>query len=468
VAAPVVVILAAGKGTRMRSALPKLLHPICGRPMIGWPVEVARAAGAEKIVVVDAPGEPLAPHLEPDVTLVVQPEALGTGDAVRAAVGEIAPEDTVVVLYGDVPLIRAATVLELAAAHAGSSAEATMLTAVLADPAGFGRVVRDGDGHVLKVVETKTPGDATAQELLIDEVNTGIYAFSGATLVPALDQITNANAQGEYYLPDVLAVLRAGGHRVGGHRLADPMEMFNVNDRVQLALATAEAQRRITTRHMLAGVTFIRPEASTVDADVTLAEDVVIEPGSSLHGTTVVGAGSRIGPHTTLIDARVGAASSVVHSYVNGATIADRVSVGPFASLRPGTHLRDGSKAGTFVEIKNSDVGAGSKVPHLSYIGDADIGENVNLGAATITANYNARTRVKARTTIGANVKTGVDTTLVPPVTLGDGAYTAAGSVIGQDVPPGALAGSPGVARAAQRNVEGYADPEKPRESGLP
>jgi bifunctional UDP-N-acetylglucosamine pyrophosphorylase / glucosamine-1-phosphate N-acetyltransferase len=445
----------------MRSSVPKLLHPICGRPMIGWPVEVARAAGAAKIVVVDAPGTPLVPHLDSDVKVVVQEQALGTGDAVRAAVAEMAPDDTVIVLYGDVPLIRPETVSALAAAHEASPAEATMLTAVLEDPTGYGRVVRDGDGNVLKVVETKKPGDATADELLIDEVNTGIYAFSGATLVPALAQISNDNAQGEYYLPDVLAILRAGGHHVGGHQLGDPVEMFNVNDRVQLARATAEAQRRIHTAHMLAGATIINPEATTIDAGVILGEDVVIEPGTGLHGATTVGVGSRIGPHSTLTDATVGAGSKVIHSYVNGAKIGDRVSVGPFAYLRPGTVLRTGSKAGTFVEIKNSDVGEGSKVPHLSYIGDADIGDNTNLGAATITANYDAKTKDKSRTTIGSNVKTSVDTTLIAPVEVGDGAYTAAGSVIGQDVPPGALAGSPGVARAAQVNVEGYAERTK-------
>jgi bifunctional UDP-N-acetylglucosamine pyrophosphorylase/glucosamine-1-phosphate N-acetyltransferase len=279
--------------------------------------------------------------------------------------------------------------------------------------------------------------------------------------VPALGAISNENAQGEYYLPDVLAILRTSGHQVGGHQLGDPVEMFNVNDRVQLARATGEAQLRINRAHMLAGATIINPEATTIDADVRLAEDVVVEPGTSLQGKTTVGAGSRIGPHSTLIDATVGEGSHVIHSYVLSTIIGDRVSVGPFAYLRPDTILRDGSKVGTFVEIKNSDVGAGSKVPHLSYIGDADIGEDVNLGAATITANYDAKTRSKARTTIGSKVKTSVDTTLVAPVTLGDGAFTAAGSVIGQDVPPGALAGSPGVARSAQHNVEGYADRQK-------
>jgi bifunctional UDP-N-acetylglucosamine pyrophosphorylase/glucosamine-1-phosphate N-acetyltransferase len=446
----------------MRSSLPKLLHPVCGRPMIGWAVQAARSAGASKIVVVDAPGTPLASHLEPDVTVVIQAQALGTGDAVRAAENELSVGDTVIVLTGDAPLIRPETVSALAAAHEASPAEATVLTAVLADPAGYGRVVRDSFGNVLKVVETKHPGDATAEEMLISEVNAGVYAFTGATLVPALAELSNENAQGEYYLPDVLGILRTRGHTVGGHVLADPVEMSGVNDRLQLAQVVTEAQRRIQVAHMLAGATIVNPATTTIDAGVVLAEDVIIEPGTSLRGATRVGAGSTIGPHSTLIDARVGEGSTVLHAYVNDATIHNGVSVGPFAYLRPGTVLRDRSKAGTFVEIKNSDVGEGSKVPHLSYIGDADIGEEVNLGAATITANYDAKTKTKTRTTIGAKVKTSVDTTLVSPVTLGEGAFTAAGSVIGQDVPPGALAGSPGVARSAQRNVEGYSERTNP------
>jgi bifunctional UDP-N-acetylglucosamine pyrophosphorylase/glucosamine-1-phosphate N-acetyltransferase len=455
VPAPVVVILAAGKGTRMRSSIPKLLHPICGRPMIGWPVAVARAADAAKIIVVDAPGTPLADQLEADVTTVVQEQALGTGDAVRAAVAELAPDDTVIVVTGDAPLIRPRTISALAAAHEASSAEATMLTAVLGDPTGYGRVVRDQEGNVLKVVETKQPGDATAEELLIREVNTGVFAFSGATLVPALAAISNDNSQGEYYLPDVLTVLQADGHHVGAHQLEDPVEMSGINDRVQLAAVTAEAQRRIHEEHMLAGATIVNPTTTTIDVDVRLAADVVIEPGSCLHGHTVVGTGSRIGPHSTLIDATVGEGSTVVHSHVLGATIHDGVSVGPFAYLRPGADLRDGSKAGTFVEIKNTVVGEGAKVPHLSYIGDAEIGANSNLGASTITANYDGVN--KHRTTIGANVHSAVDTTFVAPVRIGDDVWIGAGSVITDDIPDGAL----GIARARQSNVADYNERKK-------
>jgi bifunctional UDP-N-acetylglucosamine pyrophosphorylase/glucosamine-1-phosphate N-acetyltransferase len=457
VAAPVVVILAAGQGTRMRSRTPKLLHPLCGRAMIDWPVAAAREAGAGKIVVVDAPGEPLRAHLDPTVHTAVQAQPRGTADAVRAAGAHIDRGATVIVLAGDVPLIRRETLSALAEAHAASGAAATMATAVLDDPSGYGRVVRAGDGTVERVVETKAPGDATAEELRIREVNTGIFAFDGEPLLDALQQVRGDNAQGELYLPDVLPILRAGGHTVAAFEVADPAEMQGINDRRQLAAVRAVAQRRIIDVHMLAGVTVVDPAATVIDVAVTIDADAVIEPFTSLHGTTAVGEGSTIGPHSTLHDARVGAGATVLHSFVREAQIGDRVSVGPFAYLRPGTILREGSKAGTFVEIKNSDVGAGSKVPHLSYIGDADIGEATNLGASTITANYDGHR--KHRTTIGSRVKTSVDTTFVAPVSIGDDAYTGAGSVISKDVPPGAL----GIARARQQNIEGYAQRRRER-----
>jgi bifunctional UDP-N-acetylglucosamine pyrophosphorylase / glucosamine-1-phosphate N-acetyltransferase len=454
-----VVILAAGQGTRMRSGTPKLLHPLCGRLMIGWPVAAATKAGAGRIVVVDAPGERLRPELGDDIAIAIQEQPRGTGDAVKAAQEHFSAGDTVVVLNGDVPLIAPETIEALVAARESTGAAATIVTAVLEDPSGYGRVVRGADGTVLRVVETKTTGDATEEEWAIQEVNAGIYAFDSALLADALAQVTSDNSQGEYYLPDVLAILRDGGGTVTALELADTGEILQINDRRQLAEVRAEAQRRINDAHMLAGVTIVDPAATVIDVGVTLAQDAVIAPFTSLHGTTTVGSGSTIGPNSTLIDTRVGEGAKVLHSYVTDATIEDRVSVGPFAYLRPGAILREGSKAGTFVEIKNSEVGPGSKVPHLSYIGDATIGPGTNIGAATITANYDGYN--KHRTTIGAGVRTGVDTTLVAPVTVGDEAYTAAGSVIGQDVPPGALAGSPGVARKAQHNVEGYAERRK-------
>jgi bifunctional UDP-N-acetylglucosamine pyrophosphorylase/glucosamine-1-phosphate N-acetyltransferase len=459
VAAPVVVILAAGQGTRMRSGTPKLLHEICGRPMIAWPVAAARDAGASRVVVVDNPERRLEAVLDPDVTLAVQQEPRGTADAARAGAAEFAAGNTVVVLNGDAPLISGEAIRSLVEAHTRAFAAATIGTVILDDPSGYGRVVRGADGMVQRVVETKAPGDATDAELQISEVNTGLFAFDGDALLAALDQVDPQNAQGELYLPDVLPALRAQGRTVIAHGLADPSEMLGINDRVALADVTAVAQRRIHERHMLAGVTIVNPAATVIDAGVEIGRDTVIAPFSSLHGTTRIGDHATVGPLSTLIDASVGHGANIVHSYVQGAAIGDRVNVGPFAFLRPGTILREGAKAGTFVEIKNSDIGAGAKVPHLSYIGDTDIGERTNIGAGTITANYDGKN--KNRTTIGAGAFVSVDTMFVAPVSLGDGAYTAAGSVITHDVPPGAL----GVARARQRNIDGYSDRRKERDA---
>ncbi len=443
----------------MRSAVQKLLHPLCGKPIIAWPIAAAQAAGASKVVVVDSPERRLEPMLSDGVVLAVQEQPLGTADAVRAATTEIDDSQTVIVINGDAPLITAETLTGLAEDHERCGAAATIVTMVLDDPTGYGRVVRAPDGTVERVAETKVPGDASELELHIREVNTGMFAFEGAALKSALQEVRPDNSQGEHYLPDVLPILRRHERTVTAHELSDPEELLQVNDRRQLAEVTAVAQRQIHERHMLAGVTIVNPAATVIDAGVELAQDTVIAPFTSLLGATSVGTGSTIGPSSTLIDARVGEGSTVLHSYVTGAVVGDRVSVGPFAYLRPGTVLREGSKAGTFVELKNTDVGARSKVPHLSYIGDAQIGEDTNLGASTITANYDGYR--KNPTTIGHRVKTSVDTTLIAPVSVGDDAYTAAGSVISTDVPPGAL----GVARSRQSNIEDYAERVREREA---
>ncbi|WP_272476265.1 bifunctional UDP-N-acetylglucosamine diphosphorylase/glucosamine-1-phosphate N-acetyltransferase GlmU [Baekduia alba] len=433
------VVMAAGQGTRMKSATPKVLHEICGRPMVAWPVIAAQEAGAERVVVVAGPNVDLGPALPDGTRTATQPTPDGTGGAVLAALPETQPGIPVVVLSGDVPLISAAAIEELVAAHLHANAAATMATTLLDDPTGYGRVVRDAVGHVERVVETKAPGDATAAQLQIREINTGIYCFDHAALADALPRVGTENVQGERYLPDVLTLLRDQGLIIAAHVVEDPALTFGINDRVQLSDVTVIAQRRILEHHMRNGVTIIDPAATYVDAGVTIGQDTTIEPGTTIKGATTIGANT-----------------TIRSSYIVDATIADGVSVGPFAYLRPGAHLADGAKAGTFVEIKNSTIGAGSKVPHLSYIGDADVGPGTNLGASTITANYNNKTKAKNRTTIGANVKTSVDTTLVSPVSLGDGAYTAAGSVVTQDVPARALA----IARARQHNIEGYADRE--------
>jgi bifunctional UDP-N-acetylglucosamine pyrophosphorylase / glucosamine-1-phosphate N-acetyltransferase len=450
VTAPTVVILAAGQGTRMRSRTPKGLHDLCGQPMIAWPVAAALAAGAGKVVVVDGPQRPLEGRLPEGVDVAIQPEANGTGGAVQAAVAHLGDEP-VLVLNGDVPLVTAEALAALLQAHADGGAQATVASMVLDDPAGYGRVVRNDDGSVARVVETKVAGDATAQELAIREVNAGVYAFDGAALKGALERLTPDNAQGELYLPSTLELL----DRVAAHPLDDPTLLLGVNDRVDLARVRALAQARIHQAHMRAGVTIVDPAGTLVDVTVAIGADTVVEPSCFLRGQTNIGKGCTIGPLTTLIDTALGDEVRVPHSYLVECEVRAGASVGPFAYLRPGTLLRERSKAGTFVEIKNSDIGEGTKVPHLSYIGDADVGPNTNLGAATITANYDGAR--KHRTTVGANVRTSVDSTLVAPVTIGDGATVAANSAITEDVPPGAL----GIARERQTNIEGYAERKK-------
>jgi bifunctional UDP-N-acetylglucosamine pyrophosphorylase/glucosamine-1-phosphate N-acetyltransferase len=442
----------------MRSQMPKLLHPICGRPMIAWSVAAAREAGAGRVVVVDSPSRSLDEALGDGVAVAIQERALGTADAVRSAADQFRDAQTVIVFNGDHPLVRSETLAELAATHARTGAAATIATAVLDDPSGYGRVIRAPDGSVERVAETKSPGDATARELHIREVNTGLIAFEAQELLAALERVGSSNAQGECYLPDVLPIIRADGRSVLAHEVSDPGTMMGVNDRAQLAAVRALAQARIHERHMLDGVTIVDPSTTVIDADVEIAADAVIAPFTSLHGASRIGGGATVGPLSTLIDTSVGEGARVVHTYSDRAEIGDRANVGPFSFLRPGTILREASKAGAFVEIKNSDVGPGSKVPHLSYIGDATIGEGTNVGAGTITANYDGSK--KHRTQIGSGAFIGVDTMLVAPVTVGDLAYTAGGSVITKDVPPGAL----GVARERQRNIEGYADRRKERE----
>jgi bifunctional UDP-N-acetylglucosamine pyrophosphorylase/glucosamine-1-phosphate N-acetyltransferase len=450
--ASTVVILAAGRGTRMRSATPKLAHELCGRPLLAWPVEAALAAGAGRVVVVVGADDGLAGLLGEGVEVAVQQQPLGTADAVAAAAGLIDRDGVVIVLAGDVPLVEAELLRELGDQHRASDAVATMVTAVLADPAGYGRVVRGAADEFVRVVETKVAGDASAAELAITEVNTGIYAFDGGALLDALEDVGTENAQGERYLPDVLEILRARDAPIATFAASDPAIVLGVNDRVGLAAVREVAQRRIQERHMLAGVTIVAPASTSIDVAVAIGEDTVIEPCTQLRGSTRIGRDATVGPHSTLIDALIGDGVSIVHSHLVRCEVRDGASVGPFAYLRPDALLRERSKVGTFVEVKNSDIGVGSKVPHLSYVGDADIGESSNLGAGSITANYDGSS--KHRTTIGARVHGGVDTSFVAPVTIGDDAWTAAGTVVTADVPPGALA----IARSRQRNVERYSE----------
>lgn len=440
----------------MRSELPKVLHPLCGRPMLAWPVGAAIEAGAGKVGVIASPGRDLSIAVPDQATVVEQPVANGTGGAVRAASELIAAAAeqgaSVLVLSGDVPLISAETISELMATHTEAEAAATVMSAVLEDPGTYGRIVRNAAGDFERIVETKAAGDATAEQLEIREVNAGIYAFEAAALLPALERISNDNAQGEYYLPDTLPEIAAAGGHVAVYTASDPAVMLGVNNRADLAVVEAEARRRILHRHMLAGVTVVDPNSTWIDADVRIAPDTTILPGCSLRGATSIGSGSVIGPVSTLTDAVVGEQVTMPHSYLVGCEIESGCTVGPFAYLRPGAVLRAGSKAGTFVEIKNSDLGPGAKVPHLSYIGDAQIGAGANIGAGTITANYDGFR--KHRTKIGEGARVGVDTMLIAPVEVGADAYTAGGSVISKDVPDGAL----GISRSQQRNIDNFAD----------
>ncbi len=449
--APTVLVMAAGEGTRMRSTLPKVLHPVCGRPMVAWPVRAAREAGVGRVAAIVSPDRDLSGALPDGVETIVQPEADGTGGALRAALELIENSDTVLVLSGDHPLISAEVIEELLETHRSEDAVATVTTVELDDPGSYGRIVRGKRGQVKKIVEAKEPGDASEEELAITEVNAGTYVFDAKPLADALAEISNDNAQGEYYLGDVLPLLRKKG-TIAAYRSSDDGVNLGVNTRADLARATEEAKRRLLNEHMLAGVTIVDPASTWIEADVEIAADATIEPGCFLRGATSVGRGSVIGPATTLIESRIGEDVEVPHSYLVECEAADGATIGPFAYIRPGTRLGAESKAGSFVEIKNSDVGAGSKVPHLSYIGDADIGAGTNLGAGTITANYDGVR--KHRTVVGRGVRTGVDTALVAPINIGDGAYTGAGSVITADVPEKAL----GIARAEQRNVKDYAE----------
>ena len=418
---------------------------------MAWPILAAREAGAGRIAAIVSPGQDLSVGLPEDVETLEQPEPDGTGGAIRAATALIEQSETVLVLSGDVPLISAETIAGLLAAHDSSPAAATMLTIELDDPAAYGRVVRAASGEVERVVEAKAAGDADPEQLAIGEINAGTYAFDAAPLAAALAGLSNDNAQGEYYLPDVFPALREAGHTVAAHLADDLAVTMGVNNRVDLAAVEAEARRRLLEAHMLAGVTVVDPGSTWVDAGVEIGVDARIEPGTTLRGETAVGAHAVVGPQSTLIDSSVGIESTVAHSYLVECDVLDGCSVGPFAYLRPGAVLDAGAKAGTFVEIKNSHIGKGAKVPHLAYIGDADVGPASNLGAGTITANYDGFR--KHRTVIGRDVRIGVDTMLIAPVEVGDSAYTAAGAVIKDDVPEGALA----VSENAQRNIDGYA-----------
>jgi bifunctional UDP-N-acetylglucosamine pyrophosphorylase/glucosamine-1-phosphate N-acetyltransferase len=453
-----VLIMAAGQGTRMRSDTPKVLHRVAGKALVEWVADAARAAGAERVVAIVRPGDGVAEGLPDDIEVAEQKEGEGTGAAVLAARdavlgtsgGDGAGSGPVVILSGDQPLITPGQLEGLLAEHEREQARATLLTTDQLDPAGYGRIVRDSSGNVDRIFETKYTDGLTPEELAVREVNLGTYVFDAQTLFDALDNVDLE--QGERYLTGVFPLIRQEGGTIAAHMTDDADAALGINDRVGLMAADEAAQRRIIESHARAGVTFLQPGTTRVEAGVTIGRDSTIGPGAVLEGTTTIGERCQIGPHTTVRDGTIHDGASVMHSVVLEAEVGADAKVGPFSYLRPGTVIGEGAKVGTFVEIKNSDIGAGAKVPHLSYLGDADVGEGSNIGASTITANYDGRK--KHRTKLGKSVKTGIHTSLVAPLDVGDRAYTGAGSTINEDVPDGAL----GIGRAKQRNIEGYAD----------
>ncbi|QJW35959.1 bifunctional UDP-N-acetylglucosamine diphosphorylase/glucosamine-1-phosphate N-acetyltransferase GlmU [Cellulosimicrobium protaetiae] len=481
VAPAAVIVLAAGEGTRMKSSTPKMLHTLAGRSLLGHVLVAARSLDPALLaVVVRHERDRVAEHavsVDPDAVVVDQDEIPGTGRAVQCALvaldakahaqalvagvpdGEEGRglgdglEGPVVVTAGDTPLLDGGTLAQLLAAHVADGNAVTMLTTELEDATGYGRVVRDGAGDVQRIVEHK---DASADERAIREINASIYVFDAAVLRRGLGTLGRDNAQGEVYLTDVVAAARAEGGSVRALVSADPTIVEGVNDRVQLATLRAELNRRILEDWMREGVTVVDPTSTWVDVDVELARDVTLLPGTQLHGATVVAEGATIGPDTTLTDTEVGAGATVTRTHGSLAVLGAGTSVGPFAYLRPGTVLGARGKIGTFVETKNAEIGEGSKIPHLSYVGDATIGEHTNIGAASVTVNYDGVH--KHRTVIGSHARTGADNMFVAPVSVGDGAYTAAGSVIRRDVPAGAL----GVSGGQQRNIEGWVERRRP------
>ncbi|SJM50007.1 bifunctional UDP-N-acetylglucosamine diphosphorylase/glucosamine-1-phosphate N-acetyltransferase GlmU [Gulosibacter sp. 10] len=454
-----IIILAAGKGTRMKSKTPKVLHSLGGIPLIGHVLRTAAALQPTHTVAVvrherDRVVEAIR-QLSPEVLVADQDETPGTGRAVEVGLDAL-PEGfdgDVVVLSGDVPLLDSVTVNRLLETHREERDDLTLLSAFYEDPTGFGRIVRDADGVFESIVEH---GDASEAQRRINEINAGVYAFSARACRSALDQVDQANEQGEKYLTDTAKVIKREGGRIAAFGVTDPWLVQGINDRAQLGATAREYNRRILDRWMKDGVTILDPDTTTIDADVTIGRDVEILPGTQLRGATTIAEDAIIGPDTTLVDCEVGAGATVKRTDATLSVIGERATIGPWSYLRANTVVGAGGKVGAFVETKNSTLGAGAKVPHLSYVGDAEIGEGSNLGAGSITANYDGVN--KHRTVVGRDVKIGSDNVLIAPVTVGDGAYTGAGTSIRKDVPAGALA----VNVAPQRNVEGWTAKNRP------
>ncbi|USK75140.1 bifunctional UDP-N-acetylglucosamine diphosphorylase/glucosamine-1-phosphate N-acetyltransferase GlmU [Peribacillus frigoritolerans] len=443
------IILAAGQGTRMKSKLYKVLHPVCGKPMVQHVIDQVNQLQIEDIVTVIGHGaEKVQDQLGDSCKYALQEQQLGTAHAVMQAESVLsAKSGTTLVICGDTPLIKAETMKELIALHEQSQAKATILTAYADNPAGYGRVLRGEGGLVEKIVEHK---DASEEERYVKEINTGTYCFDNQALFSALKKVSNENVQGEYYLPDVIEILKEEGEVVTAFQSSEFEETLGVNDRVALSQAEQILRKRINEKHMRNGVTIIDPLTTFIEADVQIGQDTVINPGSFIKGKSIIGQDCLIGPNTEISNCEIGDGTEVLQSVVHESSIGSFVKIGPFAHVRPQSDIKDSVKIGNFVEIKKAVFGKGSKASHLSYIGDAEVGENVNIGCGSITVNYDGKN--KYLTKIEDNVFIGCNSNLVAPVTVGEGAYVAAGSTITQDVPQQALS----VARARQVNKEDY------------
>lgn len=443
------LILAAGKGTRMKSKKYKVLHPVCGKPMVQHVVETAQKIDPQQTILIVGHGaEEVQKHLGPNLTYVLQEEQLGTGHAVMMAKDQLqGKQGLTLILYGDTPLITSAVLEELIRSHEEQHADATILTAKMPDPAGYGRIVRDSSGEVLRIIEHK---DASEEERAIQEINTGIYCFNNEILLASLDQITNNNAQHEYYITDCIEIIKNQGYKVSAYLTQDTDVTHGVNDRIGLAEAERLMRIRINQEHMRQGVTIVDPESTYIGPDVQIGIDTVIYPGTILRGNTIIGEDCTIGPHAELVNAQIGQDTQITHSVLTDCEIGSHTAVGPFAYIRPGTQVGDHCRVGDFVELKNSTIADGAKIPHLSYIGDADIGAGVNMGCGSITVNYDGQK--KHRTIVEAGSFVGCNVNLIAPVKIGAGSFIAAGSTITDSVPEQSFA----IARERQVTKENY------------
>lgn len=448
------VILAAGMGTRMKSAMPKVLHKVCGKALCKWVIDASKEAGADMVVtIIGHKADMVRPQIESDTEIAVQAEQKGTGHAVMQAADFIREtEGSVVILNGDTPLITAETIEKAIKFHDESGNQATVITAILDDATGYGRIVRNAEGNVVKIVEHK---DASEEERKINEINSGMYVFDAESLVYALGKLQPNNAQGEYYLTDTLEILLAVGKKIGAYAIEDNDEIRGINNRIQLNEAETIMRERINRRHMTEGVTMINPSATYIEAGVKIGADTIIGANVELKGNTVIGENCEIGQGSRLENAVIGNGVSVMSSVILNSEIGDNTNVGPFAYVRPNCKVGANVKVGDFVEIKNSSIDDDTKISHLTYIGDSDVGKNVNFGCGTVTCNYDGTN--KYRSEIGDNVFVGCNTNLVSPVKVGDRSYIAAGSTITEDIPEGSLS----IARSRQTVKEGWADKKK-------